>query len=223
MEACTAKEKWRRKEKIIRKRVRHKTENPEAGKQEAVDAANSVTETFFKNEGPLKSFISRFMYRPQDVDDIAQETFIRAFKAEKKGAIEHPKAYLYTIARNLAFKELTKKSCKMTSFIEDSCLPEVLGTDEDIEEQVGTLEKLSRVKTAIAELPPQCQRVFIMRKVYGFSHKEISQKLGISVSTVEKHIVSGLKRCRQSVKRQESPRKAMLPKTGLIPIRERRD
>ena len=182
----------------------------------------SVADAFYKNEGPLKTFISRFMYRPQDVDDIAQETFVRAFKAEKKGVIEHPKAYLYRVARNLALKELTKKSVKMTSFIEDSCSPEVLGSDEDVEKQVGTLEKLARVKTAIAELPPHCQRVFIMRKVYGFSHKEISQELGISVSTVEKHIVSGLKRCRQSVERQELPQGVATHKIR-IPIKKKRD
>lgn len=194
------------------------------GLNEAVlNRAESIVEVFYENEGPLKAFISRFMYRPQDVDDIAQETFIRAFKAEKKSIIEYPKAYLYRVARNLALKELTKKSNKMTSFIEDSCSPEVLGSDEDVEKQVETLEKLSRVKTAIAELPPQCQRVFIMRKVYGFSHKEISHKLGISVSTVEKHIVSGLKRCRLSVNQQEKARDTTLQKiTFQTPDKKRR-
>jgi len=182
-----------------------------------------ISDVFSENEGPLKAFISRFVNRPHDIDDIAQETFIRAFKAGSERAIEHPKAYLYRIARNLAFKELTKKSNKMTSFIEDSCLPEVLGSDEDIEQRVGTLEKLDRVKTAIAELPPQCQRVFIMRKVYGFSHKEISQELGISVSTVEKHIVSGLKRCRQSVKLQEMPRNVVSHKLRLSDNRKQGD
>ena len=67
------------------------------------------------------------------------------------------------------------------------------------------IERLERVKAAIVEMPPQCQRVFIMHKVYGFKYKEIAQQLGISVSTVEKHIMTGLKKCRQSVKFQEQP------------------
>lgn len=67
------------------------------------------------------------------------------------------------------------------------------------------MEKFDRVKVAIAEMPPQCQRVFIMHKVYGFKYKEISQQLGISVSTVEKHMMTGLKKCRQSMKSQEQP------------------
>lgn len=184
---------------------------------------DKIVKVFFENEGPLKTFIARLIYRPQDVDDIAQEAFIRAFKAEKKSVIEHPKAYLYKIARNLALKELTKKSNKMTSFIEDSCSSEVLSSDEDIEKQVETLEKLSRVKAAIAELPPQCQRVFILRKVYGFSHKEISSKLGISVSTVEKHIVSGLKRCRRSVSQKERPSNTEQQRNNISALMLKRD
>lgn len=154
---------------------------------------------------PLKAFISRLIRKPQDIDDIAQETFVRAFLAEQKGAIQHPKAYLYRIARNLTFEILSKKSNKLTSYIEDSSDYSLLDSGEDIEGIVIVREKLDRVKVAIAEMPPQCQRVFIMHKVYGFKYKEISQQLGISVSTVEKHIMTGLKKCRQSVKSQEQP------------------
>ena len=48
---------------------------------------------------------------------------------------------------------------------------------------------------AILSLPRQCQRVFVLKKVYGHSHQEISSKLGISISTTEKHVATGLKRC----------------------------
>lgn len=183
------------------KSVGLKPDSPHLG----LKAESDITHTFKVNEAPLRAFIARFLYRPHDVDDIAQETFIRAFKAEKKGTIDHPKAYLYRIARNLALKELTKKSTKMTSFIEDSCSSEVLDQSQDVEKQIASREKLLKVQRAIGDLPPQCQRVFIMRKVYGFSHKEISHQLGISVSTVEKHIVSGLKRTIASVTKQERP------------------
>ena len=163
-----------------------------------------ITEMFLEQEGPPKNFISKFIMRASDVDDIAQEAFIRAFRAEQKQNIEHPKAYLYRTARNLAFKKLTKKSHLMTTFIEDSCGPGVLKSEEDLEKQIGTLEKLERVKYAISNLPPQCQRVFIMRKVYGFSQKEISRQLGISTSTVEKHVIAGLKKIRNHIECKEN-------------------
>jgi RNA polymerase sigma-70 factor (ECF subfamily) len=34
-----------------------------------------------------------------------------------------------------------------------------------------------------------------MRKVYGYSHSEIAEELNMSVSTVEKHLANGLRRC----------------------------
>lgn len=170
---------------------------------------SQITKAFVEQQGPLKSFISRFIRRPQDIDDIAQETFVRAFLAEKKGEIQHPKAYIYRVARNLAFETLTKKSTQLTSYIEDSCDPALLQSGENVEDSMIVTEKFGRVKAAIAEMPPQCQRVFIMHKVYGFKYREISQQLGISVSTVEKHIMTGLKKCRQSVKRQEKPSKVV--------------
>lgn len=166
---------------------------------------SQISQAFMEQQRPLKAFISRFIRRPQDIDDIAQETFVRAFLAEQKGDIQHPKAYIYRVARNLAFETLTKKSTQLTSYIEDSCDQFLLQSGEDIEGSAIVMEKFGRVKTAIAEMPPQCQRVFIMHKVYGFKYREISQQLGISVSTVEKHIMTGLKKCRQSVKLQEQP------------------
>ena len=166
---------------------------------------STVFKVFEEQQMPLKAFISRLIRKPQDIDDIAQETFVRAFLAEQKGRIQHPKAYIYRIARNLAFEILTKKSTKLTSYIEDSCNNALLQSTEDIEGTAIVMEKFDRVKVAIAQMPPQCQRVFIMHKVYGFKYKEISQQLGISVSTVEKHIMTGLKKCRQSVKFQERP------------------
>src|SRR5690606_20794216 len=41
----------------------------------------------------------------------------------------------------------------------------------------------------------QCRKAFVLRKVYGYSQKEIADSLGISENTVEKHIATGIKRC----------------------------
>ena len=164
-----------------------------------------IISAFLEQQTSLKIFISRFIRKPQDIDDIAQETFTRAFKAESDSEIQHPKAYIYRVARNLALEVLTKRSTRFTDFIEDSCSDSILKSDDDVERNVGVTEKLDKVKIAIAEMPPQCQRVFIMHKVYGFKYKEISQQLGISVSTVEKHMMTGLKKCRDSVRAQEQP------------------
>ena len=40
---------------------------------------SDISEAFVEQQRPLRAFISRFIRGPQDIDDIAQETFVRAF------------------------------------------------------------------------------------------------------------------------------------------------
>jgi RNA polymerase sigma factor (sigma-70 family) len=155
-----------------------------------------LSAVFVEHQSALKRFIAKFFSRPQDVDDIAQETFLRAFCAERGGdALRAPKAFLFHVAKNVALNELTRKSRMLTDYIEDSISLDVIGEGESAEDCVLAQEKLSMFCSAVATLPMQCRRAFLMRKVYGFSHKEISDRMGISVSTVEKHVASGLLRC----------------------------
>jgi RNA polymerase sigma factor (sigma-70 family) len=155
-----------------------------------------LSTAFIEHHSSLKRFIAKFFSRPQDIEDIAQEAYLRAFDAEKAGEnLRSPKAFLFRIAKNVALNELARKSRLLTDYIEDSIAPDVLAEDGSAEDSVIAQEKLSLFCNAVATLPLQCRRAFLMRKVYGFSHREISEQLGISVSTVEKHVASGLLRC----------------------------
>ena len=53
-------------------------------------------------------------------------------------------------------------------------------------------EQLRFASEAVEQLTPRVREVFILRKVYGLTHKEIAARLGITVSTVEEHIVRGV-------------------------------
>jgi RNA polymerase sigma-70 factor (ECF subfamily) len=54
----------------------------------------------------------------------------------------------------------------------------------------------------VDRLPPLCRRVFVLRKVYKLSHTEIAEVLGVSHSTIEKHVAKGLLRCRDYLRDQ---------------------
>ena len=144
----------------------------------------------------LKRFIARFFTGSQDIEDVAQESFLRAFNAHRSGTpINSPKAFLFRVAKNVALNELTRKSRLLTDYIEDSAPSTVLVEFGSPEDTAMGEEKLGLFCQAAASLPQQCRRAFLMRKVHGLSHKEIAEQLGISVSTVEKHVAAGLLRC----------------------------
>jgi RNA polymerase sigma factor (sigma-70 family) len=152
--------------------------------------------TLVTHQLSLKGFLRRFFSRAQDLEDIAQEAYLRAVEAERAGEpVRSPKAFLFRIAKNAALNELTRKSRLLTDYIEDSAAQDVIDKGASTEEQVMGQEKLAMFCRAVASLPAQCRRAFLMRKVYGLSHKDIAEQLGISLSTVEKHVASGLLRC----------------------------
>ena len=167
------------------------------------DQPNSgIYTAFLQNESILKRFLRRFLYKQEDIDEISQETFLRAYKATKGRQIDSPKAYLFQVARSLAYSELSQKTRKLTDYLEDA-LEDQAGTTDPLEDEVAAQQKVRFFFDAIAELPPQCRRVFLMRKVQGMPHKAISQSLGIGASAVEKHIAIGTERCKRYIENLE--------------------
>ena len=153
---------------------------------------SSVTQAFLTNQDSIKRFISRFLFRQQDIDDVAQEAFLKAYNAELEKDIEHPKAYLFQIARNVALEGLRRKSSQIADHIVDFDEKSITGSESSLEAAMETEEYLGAFCEAAAQLTPKCRRVFLMRKVYGFSYKEITERLGISLSTAEKHMRNGM-------------------------------
>lgn len=165
---------------------------------------SSIGKTYVASQGPLKKFIRRLCANDADVDDIAQEAFVNAMDAEASREIESPKAYLYQVARNLAIRTHRKKSREIIDYVESLQLEQEASPQPSVEDHVISRERLGALCDAISTLPPSCRRVFVMRKVYGYSHKEIASRLGISTSTVEKHLATGFARCVTFMRNQDS-------------------
>ena len=156
-----------------------------------------VLHAYIEHEAALRRFLGRFLSRAQDIEDVSQEAFLKAFAAEATHPVLAPKAFLFRIAKNLALNERARFVNSKTGPFEGgddgaAKLPSDAPTAED---QTMAREKLALFCEAISSLPPQCRQVFLLRKVQGYSQKEIARRTGVSVSTVEKHIALGLVRC----------------------------
>ncbi|MEJ8567938.1 RNA polymerase sigma factor [Elongatibacter sediminis] len=166
------------------------------------DDPTRVTGVFIKNLTGLRSYLAGFLSTPQDVEDVLQDTYIRALESEKLQPIRSPKAYLYRICKNLALNHRQKASERLNSYIEDLEDVSFHVGGRSLDEQVENELQFSHFCRAAKSLPPQCRKVFVLKKVYGFSNKEISERLGIAVSTVDKHLAKGLIACRDYLKRK---------------------
>jgi RNA polymerase sigma factor (sigma-70 family) len=177
----------------------------------------AVQAAYLQYQSRLKRFISRFVPRIQDIEDVAQETFLRAYTTEQGRAIEQPKSFLFRIARNVALNQLARKSNQIVEQLEDLGLADVLSTEGSVEDEVVARETLALHCAAVAALPPQCRKVYLLRKVYGMSHKDIAKRMNLAVSTVEKHLIKGMRECDQYVRARNTP--ARLQSTSPMPAR----
>ena len=159
---------------------------------------SAILDAYLENEVALKRFLRRFIKSREGADDLAQEAFLRAFAAESHRAIESPKAFLFKVARNLALNELARLQTATTTPLGDFEGQAVLedSSQAAVDDAVDGRERIRMLARAIAALPPQCAKVFILRKMQGLSQKEIAARLNISVRTVENHVALGLVRCK---------------------------
>jgi len=156
-----------------------------------------VALTFLQNQAALKRFLSRMLPIAADVEDAAQEVFLRAHIAASTETVVSPKAFLFRIARNLAINERAQMWRTRTTHIGAAHDLPGLGADDSVsnEDRWDSDRKMLLFSEAVARLPAKCRQVFVLRKLYDVSHKEIAKKMGVSVGTVEKHIATGLARC----------------------------
>ena len=152
---------------------------------------NSLTDVFIGYQKTIKSYISRIV-KPDDIDDIVQETFVRSYEANLKQEIKYAKSYMLKTAKNIAFNHNAKWDNKFNDSIEDFVEPPVELSSSNFEDDYESKERFLSFCRATDQLSGSVRKCFILKKVYGLSQKEIAQYLQLSESTVEKHVAKGL-------------------------------
>jgi RNA polymerase sigma factor (sigma-70 family) len=152
--------------------------------------------------GPrLRSAISKMVRRKDVIDELMQETFLRLYRAGKQSepdAVHSMTGFVYSVARNVARDHLRRSKLDPVDCVTG---PEMPDPSPDPSEIVASEQELLLLQAAIEALPPRCRQVFTLRKVYGFSYKEIAVQLNISPHTVEAQLTKALRRCAQALGR----------------------
>lgn len=171
-------------------------------------SGSDLLKAFEKHHSALKRFIARYLSSQHDIEDVAQESFLRAFRAGMEYDVHQPKSFLFRIAKNVAISELRAKSRQITESIEEHASEALIKDQWSLEDDMLARERLGLQCEAVAALPPQCRRVYILRKVHGLSHQDIANRMGIGKKTVEKHLYKGIAACDHYIRDNLNPENA---------------
>lgn len=150
----------------------------------------------------LQQYLRKYLNSDEDIEDVIQDTYLRIYGIQDYTTVESPKALLITIAHNLAVELGRRRVSRATDAVADFDALGVSSNNPQLEEQLDARRRFEAFCLAVDSLPPVCRRVFVLRKVYKLSQAEISAVLGISQSTIEKHVTKGLVRCRNHLRQQ---------------------
>ncbi len=165
---------------------------------------------------PLRRYLTRLLGSTTEAQDVAHDAYVRVFPRSERPAPApaHAEAVLYTTARRLAINRLKRRSISpITS--ENNGYDNAASSSPGVAQQVMARQELRLLEEAIAGLPPGCRAVLLLRKVELLSHKEIAERLGIAISTVEKQHIRALRLLRAAFPAEASrPTRADAPSSS---------
>ena len=146
---------------------------------------------FFKYQTKLYAFSLKILASKEEAEEIVQEVFLKIWKSRHLLDVEKSfQAFLFTIARNHIYNQLSKKVSESTYKNHKATTYE---SKNSTAETTDYQELNNIVLSRVGEMPEKRKKVFLMSRYEGHSNKEIASTMQISLSTVENHLNKALK------------------------------
>jgi RNA polymerase sigma factor (sigma-70 family) len=173
--------------------MRERCDGPPSATAQRRTSERQLAELYRDNIDRLRNYLTGILKSEADADDMAQEAFLRLHRCGDLASYGNPRAVLFKTGYRLALNCLRGRRSNpldrsLAVLDEIVTAPEGATTVEDV---LIAREQETAYGRVLASLPPRCRQVIELRTVQELSYKEMSDTLGLSVSTLEKHIVKG--------------------------------
>jgi len=158
-----------------------------------------LLDAYLARQEELRRYFNARLNQASDVDDLMQDLYLKVAAAPPVDEIRSPGAYLYRLASNVMLDRLRQRRRAVARDSDWRRLYHVTTPLEDAadlpsaETAAAARQHLSRVVEALDALPPMTQQIFRLHKFEGLSHAETATRVGISRSSVEKHMMEALR------------------------------
>lgn len=149
----------------------------------------------------LMRFFHKRVENSSDASDLSHDVFTLWLNRKKQTPVRESRAFLFKIANNVLIDHWRNKQKQQAIQEEDNDMAalQVSITHADPSEIIEQQQRLQRLYDAIKTLPPRRREAFLMYRFEGLSQNEIAERMGITLSMVEKHIASALVHCKKYV------------------------
>lgn len=136
----------------------------------------------------LVQFLRRRVRAPVDIEDLAQETYIRLLRNQDLSAVHNPQAYLLRVAGHVVTEWRNEQPPEdpLSEFNEDNLI-DGFDLESDLDAQIAQ----SRLEHILNTATPAVRAVLLLRFGDGRSRKDIAQELSMTERQVRRHLIRG--------------------------------
>ncbi|WP_232494491.1 RNA polymerase sigma factor [Novosphingobium kaempferiae] len=174
-------------------RVPNLTYQDQCGQPPATPVEETDISSIYAVEAPrLRKYFRARLRSGDEAGDLVQEAFARLLRVMARERPQRPAAYLQRIARNLLFNRSKR--------LENQLAPYHVSFDDGYEhaskpdqcDRIEVEDMMRIYRRALSELPEKTRQVFLLHRVDELTYKEIGERLGISIPTVQYHVARAL-------------------------------
>lgn len=150
----------------------------------------------------LQDYLTNKLRDPALAADLTHDAFLRIAELGNTAVISNDRSYLFRTAHNLAVDHVRRTGRRRTDLTDDERLAEIAEDGPPLDEAVAARQMLARLHAVVADLPDRTRRIFVLAKIEGLTYAEVADRLGISESSVQKHLGMALAHVMQRMKPQ---------------------
>ena len=144
----------------------------------------------------LLRFIGRRVRTNVDIEDLAQETYLRLLRARDLGDVRNPQAYLLRVASHVVSEWRDRQPPQeMFEVVDENFLADDTIPEFTLEAEVSQ----ALLDQALQDIPPMTRAVLVLRFRENRRCKDIALELGLTERQVRRHLTRGYERLRSTM------------------------
>jgi RNA polymerase sigma factor (sigma-70 family) len=150
---------------------------------------------------PLLTYFRKRVRSHDEAEDLVQELFCRFASKSDDFTMDNPEAYIFQTAANL-LRDRARRAKVRTLAVQEIGHDTQNRVEEISPERVlEGRQRVEQLRNALYELPERTRVIFLLHRFEEFKYSEIAARLGISTSSVEKHMMSAIRHLTTKVAR----------------------